>query len=123
MATVESLTNELRQLVGSFAQVQTQVGQLTLAHDSIRQLAQTTSADGAALKAKYDNIEQVVRELAQKVDECLKGTKAARDDFTKKQDFKTMKIYSGEPKEFQSWMFQLRMRLTEHDRVYEHVFS
>ena len=90
-------------MAGTFAQVQTQVGQVTQANDGIRQLAQTTAADATALKVKFDNIEHVVRDLAQKVDDCVKGTRADRHELTKKQDFKTMKIYSGESIEFQSW--------------------
>ena len=34
-----------------------------------------------------------------------------------------MKVYNGEAKEFQSWFFQVRMRLTEHAGVYAHVFT
>ena len=137
MATLEALTVELSRMndrvsklevertnqAGTVAQVQAQVGQMTLASDGIRQLAQTTATDAAALKAKIDNIEQFVRDMARRVDDCVKGTKADRSDFSKKQDFKTMKVYSGEPKEFQSWLFQLRMRMTEHDKVYGDVFA
>ena len=83
MATLEALTAELSRMndrvsklevertnqAGTVAQVQAQVGQVTLASDGVRQLAQTTATDAAALKAKFDNIEQFVRDLAQRVDD------------------------------------------------------
>ena len=87
-------------------------------------MGRVTHLEGAVgtLTTTLAQISGALSELDRRVSQ---GTNSSRAEtgFVATQEFKSMSTYSGEHKEFHSWYWQLKGRLSSHHKLYKSIMT
>ena len=87
-------------------------------------MARVTQLEGVVgtLTTQVPRISDAVDELDRRVRSGANG-RTEKKEFVATQEFKSMSTYSGEHKEFHSWYWQLKGRLSGYHKIYKDIMT